>query len=326
MDFPILAYIGLSYACNMRCLHCYAKNKARNQFLTFEEIKSVIDELEEMFTCTIILGHGEPFLYPKILEVLEYIKNKKLNSVIMTNGSLIDNNIAERLREIKPLSICVSLDSVNQEIHDRIRQSNGAWIKAKNALLLLKEKGLKVKIASTIDILDPCRSFDLIEFTKQYNLDGIDFLTIRNESLKYHKKSISKYIEALHKLIATMITESNFKIKIHDPLILSHIDLDTLNDDFRDQFIDINRCTAGTRKISILPDGTITPCNLAPLHLGNIRTDSIANIWNESELLHKIRNSKTCFACPSSDHCQGGCLAFRKLNGEHFNRDNRCNF
>lgn len=309
----------------MNCVHCYAKNKSRSQFLNLDEVKAIIDELEKMFTCTIILGHGEPLLYPKFFEVLEYIKSKNLNSIIMTNGSLINENIASKLNEIKPLHICVSLDSVNQEIHDKIRQSNGAWIKAKNALLLLKKTGLKVKIASTIDILDPYRSFDLIEFAKQYNLDGINFLTIRNESFKYHKKSISNYMEALTKLANFMINDDDFQIKIHDPLILSHVKLDSLNEDFRDKFIDLNRCTAGISRISVLPDGSITPCNLVPLHLGNIRTDRIATVWYKSQLLQKIRNSKNCSSCSFSEYCQGGCLAFRKLNGEHFNRDKRCN-
>lgn len=282
-------------------------------------------KLEKMFTCNIILGHGEPFLYPKIFEVLEYIKSKNLNFIIMTNGSLINKNIVARLDELKPLDICVSLDSVNQEVHDKIRRSNGAWIKAKNALLLLKEKGLKVKIASTIDIINPFRSFGLIEFMKQYKLDGLNFLTIRDESLSYNKESISKYIEALSKLANIMIDEGDSKIRIHDPLILRYINLHALNENFRDKFIDFNRCTAGTSRISILPDGSITPCNLAPLHLGNIRTDSITKIWHESELLEKIRNSKSCSSCHFSEYCQGGCLTFRKLDGKYFNRDIRCN-
>jgi len=105
---------------------------------------------------------------------------------------------------------------------------------------------------------------------KQYDLDGINFLTIRDKSINCNKEAISNYIKAIKQLVKVMINEGNSKIRIHDPLILRHISLYALCKDFRDIFIDQNRCTAGTSRISILPDGNIAPCNLAPLQLARV--------------------------------------------------------
>jgi len=74
---------------------------------------------------------------------------------------------------------------------------------------------------------------------KQYDLDGINFLTIRDKSINCNKEAISNYIKAIKQLVKVMINEGNSKIRIHDPLILRHISLYALCKDFRDIFINI---------------------------------------------------------------------------------------
>ena len=82
-----------------------------------------------------------------IFEVLQKLKDSNILIDIMTNGSLIDETVARRLKEIlNPNTdvVQVSLDGPNSEIHDAQR-SVKIFEKAVNAIRLLKQNGIKVR-------------------------------------------------------------------------------------------------------------------------------------------------------------------------------------
>jgi len=320
---PTTVFLGLSYACNMKCQHCYARTRSRSLSLTFGEVTKIVDKLKELFTCNIILGHGEPFLYPQIFEVLDYIKKQGMNVVVMTNGLLVTNKIIAKLKDVPPHYLSVSLDYAAPHKHDRNRGVPGAWQAACNTITNLKKTGFRVKVASVVDPHNPYEFFDLVETAKQLNADGISFLTLRGSDTEYSDADFHLYINAMKELVKLMYTEGKY-IEVHDPLLLKYVSLDGFDEGMRDDFIDKNRCVAGTDILSILPDGTITPCNFVDLMVGNIRTQSIANVWENSAILQGIRNvkdNKECKICSAIDECAGGCFAFRS---RQFRRDSRC--
>ncbi len=100
--------VTLTRKCNLRCSFCYAKKAGYNETSTikYDDLKKIVDFCSDAKLKYIIFSGGEPTLYPKLIEILKYIKNKqhKILPTIATNGirledmdycgSLIENGIS----------------------------------------------------------------------------------------------------------------------------------------------------------------------------------------------------------------------------------------
>jgi radical SAM protein with 4Fe4S-binding SPASM domain len=68
-------------------------------------------------------------------------------------------------------------------------------------------------------------------------------------------------------------------------------------------------CAAGVSGLTIHADGTISPCRRMPIPLGNIRADSLREIWSCSPVLEALRDrtkySGKCGGCPRWSLCRG---------------------
>lgn len=87
--------ITLTRKCNLRCNFCYAKRTEyiEDNIIDYDDLKKVIDFCDEAQVKYIVFTGGEPTLYPRIFDILEYIKNKKhkMQVAIATNGILLKN-------------------------------------------------------------------------------------------------------------------------------------------------------------------------------------------------------------------------------------------
>ena len=120
---PISINLDLTVACNHRCSHCVdidMLNKGPKYEL--ETIKSSIDELVSRgLQSVILIGGGEPTLYRQFRELIEYLKQKRLQVGIVTNGTMLERVIEVAHLFEKPDWIRLSLDAATQasflEIH-----------------------------------------------------------------------------------------------------------------------------------------------------------------------------------------------------------------
>lgn len=330
--FPSVAYMGVSYLCNMKCDHCYALQQPRSKHLHLSEVKRVIDDLSELFCCTLIFGHGEPFLYKDFFDVLRHANSHRMNTVIMTNGTRIDDAVAERLSlpEYRPYRLYLSLDHYEEARHDRQRHVPGAYRAAIAGIKLLRSKGLDARISSTINVADPRPAEMWIKLCDELGVPGISLLTIRNKT-QHSKKQVLDYADVLRDLVGWMIARPDLEIMLHDPLLFRFVDAKRLPATLYEKLYQENKCTAGTERIAIQPDGTVTTCNLVsgPI-LGNIRDKSIIEIWNNSPYLqriqgrHSLDSLKGCESCRGYDECRGGCPAFSVESEMNLVRDARC--
>ncbi len=86
---PIVMHIMPTSVCNLKCKFCSVKDRKVHEILDLEKIiKPAIDELSKRGLKAVILsGGGEPMLYPKFSELVEYLSSKKLQIGLITNGT-----------------------------------------------------------------------------------------------------------------------------------------------------------------------------------------------------------------------------------------------
>lgn len=159
MDFPEYISFTLTNSCNLRCRMCgqwseegYISNRIKktNSIMKLEQWKKLVDEISNYRIRFILIRGGEPFLYPEINKLLEYINSKSIFISIDTNGTLL-RKYAEDLIRIGNMHITFSVDGP-EKIHDSVRGVKGYFKKIKENIDLLNEleKNNSYKISKSI--------------------------------------------------------------------------------------------------------------------------------------------------------------------------------
>ncbi|VEN74144.1 12,18-didecarboxysiroheme deacetylase [Candidatus Desulfarcum epimagneticum] len=153
--------------CNLKCVHCYAhaKNIHFGNELSTAQGKDLIDDLYDFGVPVILFSGGEPLIRPDMPHLAEYAVKKGMRAVISTNGTLIDSDMAKRLREIGLSYVGVSLDGM-QTINDRFRGVKGAFDGAVKGIENCMEAGIKVGLRFTMNRFNAYeipQLFDLME-------------------------------------------------------------------------------------------------------------------------------------------------------------------
>jgi len=166
---PVVVW-NVTRACNLRCIHCYAKadnNPAPDELSTEEGFK-LLEDLSRFGSPVILFSGGEPLVRPDILDLLNKAVSLGLRTVISTNGVLIDDLLAKELKKIGVSYVGISLDGW-KEVHDKFRGVKGAFEKVISAIEACKKENLKVGLRFTmskINAKEIPKVFELVENLK----------------------------------------------------------------------------------------------------------------------------------------------------------------
>ncbi|MGB7537824.1 MAG: radical SAM protein [Anaerolineales bacterium] len=139
-----------SRRCNLRCAHCGATKEKYAAELTTGQIRRTIDELAAMKVRMFAVTGGEPLLRTDCLDVLAYARTRGLKTGMATNGFLLDEAAADRIREAGVYSVQISLDGT-EPTHNRIRGNPRSFEKAVQAVeRLLRRRVPVLSVATTV--------------------------------------------------------------------------------------------------------------------------------------------------------------------------------
>ena len=118
--------LNFNNACNLRCKYCFTNSPkgdhVKKEYLDIKAIKKLADEADELGYFEFDLQGGELLLQPKkLFEVLEAIRPERFYMYLTTNGYYLDAEMAKKLADYKVSRVSVSIDSMDEKIHDEIR-------------------------------------------------------------------------------------------------------------------------------------------------------------------------------------------------------------
>jgi radical SAM protein with 4Fe4S-binding SPASM domain len=288
--------------CDLKCKHCYAHNFKDRLF--FEEIKKVMEDSKYLGASLCHLSGGEFFLREDFREIVNYACKIFPYVEITSNGQSLNSETCNFLKG-KISKLIISFEGPSAKINDEIR-GDGAFEKAKRGVLLAKEKGLKVGINFTITKLNVDLVNEMIEFARGLKVDFINFrrfipVGAGKEELEISPKEYMKLnleINKARKTDSSVALAGDPTRIILDPVLRAKTNF--------------AGCMAGIGLIAISPNGDITPCGYINYPVGNIKKDSLIDVWNNSEILSKLRNRDNlegnCKSCSNKLLC-GGCRA-----------------
>ena len=270
-------WLELTNRCNCRCLHCYGAfgypptNTILHE-LSFEEWKRIIDVIADAGGKAIQLIGGEPLLFQRICELLDYAHDRGISSIdVFTNGTLMTPSILEAIKRTNT-SVRVSLYGHDAPTHDGITQSSGSFSKLDHTLEQLRDLEIPTRIAVVLmhENQDDLEQIKAYIDKKGHRYTGFD--TVRKVR---HSEQLSHAATDASIIAERMMIKPSFCTSYTDFEINSHW----------------NSCWFG--KCSVSAIGDVMPCIFArDKKCGNIRSDSFVSILKNLLAFWRINKEK----------------------------------
>ncbi len=308
---PLVMSWNITRECNMKCSHCYinATDKKLDNELNTQEAKNLMDQIYQVSRPLLILSGGEPLLRSDIFELIRYGSKIGLKMGLGSNGSLIDEATARKLKDAGIATVSISLDSNIPEQHDEFRGVSGAWQKAVEACKALRRNNVLVQVNTTLTQQNYNQIDDIMTLAESIGVENFHlfFLVPTGRGTKIADISPRQYEEMITK---TFAKTANHTLNVRPSCAPQFMRIAKgMGLDMRQW---IRGCIAGMYYCRIYPNGDVTPCPYLPIKLGNVRQKSFKEIWFTSEIFQALRDPGAlkgkCGACEYRSLC-GGCRA-----------------
>jgi heme b synthase len=315
----------LTRNCNLFCAHCRgsATPDCYDDELTTEECFRLIDQILEVGKPIIILTGGEPLCRPDVTEIARYAVSKGLRVVMGTNGTLITEEVAKKLRDVSVSRVGISLDFPVAKLQDDFRGKEGAFNAAIKGIANARSAGIEVQINSTVTRLNVDYLEDLLSLALEVGAVAFHpFMLVptgRGKGLEEEELSPERYEQTLH-WIYDRQKELGDRI-FFKPTDVPHYMRVIKQRQKQGQGLDINHdeknritrgCLAGIGFCFVSYLGKVKGCGYLDVEAGDIKKDTFANVWHGSPLFQSLRDLSNlkgkCGACEYKRIC-GGCRA-----------------
>nr|WP_292539183.1 radical SAM protein [Methanothrix sp.] len=311
---PLLVGIELTSRCNLQCPHCAADSDRMGKSLPFDKVISIIDEAHRIGVKELPFGGGEALLYEKFFEVCEYALSKGLTVSITTNGILIPKKI-EQIIKLKrfniPFRVGVSLDGYTPEMHSYFRPKK-TFKCAIEAIELLREAEIPLSVQCVLHKNNVNNIPSFLQFLSSLDVSYVRFLSLI--PLGRGKNNIDKMFSP-EEVYSLLVEKKNWNKSFGNGVGFNMPWEFLINSPDK---CNPSPCEAGYLRLWINTNGDMYPCPfMAEVFIGNIYLDSISEVWLNSPILKKLRDTTqlkgACSSCYYREGCRGGCRALAQI-------------
>lgn len=152
---PISGSLELLPICNMNCEMCYVRlsreeMEAQGRMRSLDEWVAVGEQMKQAGVLFLLLTGGEPLLYPHFRELYLQLREMGMILTINTNGTLIDEEMAEFFGKYPPRRVNITLYGADETAYRELCHYPGGFEKVVHAVELLREHGVDVKLSSSV--------------------------------------------------------------------------------------------------------------------------------------------------------------------------------
>ncbi|HEY4001959.1 MAG TPA: radical SAM protein [Candidatus Xenobia bacterium] len=303
--------------CNLRCKTCgqwgetgYNLDKPlselRARTVSFERYCEMVDEIAHLRPFYYIWG-GEPFIYPKLVPLMAYMKEKGGFVGVVTNGTFLEAH-AQALVDMQLDQLMLSIDGT-PDVHDAIRKQKGCFDKLWRGLdAVLKARGERprpfVNILMTVsrdnvdnlvavaEMLQARGGIDL--FTVYYSWftsrgNGLHHTDVMEQRFGVTPTSWHGYL-FFQGLDTARLQQEVETLKARTwsfhPMLIPDLDIDQIPLYYGDptETFGYGGCIQPWIVTEIMPNGDVATCRDYPDYVcGNIKTESLLSIWNNEK-------------------------------------------
>lgn len=325
-------------ACNLKCIHCHAvSDQAGKDELSTDEAKKLIDGMASISEFrTLIYTGGEPLVRPDIFELLRHSQKAGLANIIATNGTLIDEEMAFKLKDHGVVCNAISMDAANPDVHDMVRNKPGCFDLTLRAIEATKKAGILLQINTTAMEYNIPHLPELIDFADasgagimlMYQLvavgrgEKIEKATLKKSANRYLSELIAEKQRNAETIIEPVAGPQYWPYLLEKKGIKDGRKLQLAGKVF-------HGCAAGRGFVYIKANGNVWPCPFVEVNAGNVRDKSFERIYRDAPVFQNLRQREKrlkglCGECNYKTVC-GGCRGrAHAYSGDYLAEDPRC--
>ena len=275
-NIPVSCSFELTWQCNLDCRFCYQYRKDANE-LNLDEIKGILSELASLGCLFLSFTGGEPLLRRDFWEIAQYAKSRNFALTLQTNGTLITQDFAVRIKQLNFFEVHISLLGAKAQTHDWLTQRTGSFDKAIKAIELLRAQDVRVNLKTTVVKQNFSELEDIDRIAARFRCQQVKVpvVSARNSG---DKAPCDYRIDDFQM--------KNFYSDIFKRNPKQRKDYESYAGE------EMVTCRAARTGFSISPVGEIYPCVGLPVPVGSLRQNSFSQIWNTSDFIRQIREVK----------------------------------
>lgn len=297
-EFLRSIHIEIANTCNERCVHCYIPHKYKINVMDSDLFYRIIEEGRQMNIIHVTLSGGEPLLHKDIVGFLRKCRELDLSVNILSNLTLLTDEIVDEMKKNPLLSVQTSIYAMNPVIHDGITKLQGSLQKTIDGLKKIMEAQIPVQISCPVMKQNKDDFVNVIRWGYDNNIfvavEPVIFAsydhTGDNLSNRLSLEEISKAFdyelaEGYAEIISNLAKEKE-SLKEDDPI-----------------------CSICRYSFCISVTGEVYPCvGWQSNVIGTLESQNLSEIWKNSDkikCLRKIKRKdfKKCVDCKDRGYC-----------------------
>ncbi|MCB8959821.1 MAG: radical SAM protein [Ardenticatenales bacterium] len=363
---PRLVFWETTAGCNLACIHCRritVADQLTPQDLNTAEAMALVDDIAAMGRSIFVLSGGEPLFRPDIFEIAAHASDAGLIVALATNGTLIDAEVAAKIKQAGIKRVSISFDGADAPTHDIFR-GQGAFDLALAGIQHLRDAGIPFQINTTVATHNVHQMPETLALARSLGAVALHlFLLVPVgcgvEIAEDKQISAAEYEDVLNWMYdAEMAGDIELKATCapHYFRISRQRQVEERREGiFRERPASMHRqkhagghpgghpgghanamnamtkgCLAGTGVAFVSHRGEIFPCGYLPLEAGHIRQQSFGDIWQESPLFASLRDPEqlggACGVCEFKMVCSGCRARAYGMTGDYLGEEPFCTY
>lgn len=297
-------HIELTSKCNERCIHCYIPHEEKDTDIAYDLMMNTLNQCKELGVMTLVFSGGEPMLHPNFCEFLKAAKDLDFNVTVLSNLTILNDEIIAALKYKHVSCVNVSLYSMNTKIHDEITTIKGSFEKTKNNILRLIDNNIAVQINCPVMKQNKNSFYEVIKWGEEHKCSVITDYVIMGRSNRTTDNLNNRLTKNDIKYVVEKIAENSivFQTNLKNQGVFT--ECKTLNADLNQRV-----CGVALSTMCMVSNGNIYPCAGWQQYVcGNIRNTSLREIWEDSPQVKylrglRLRDFEKCVNCEDYNYC-----------------------
>jgi AdoMet-dependent heme synthase len=352
---PFIVIWEVTRACALKCLHCRAEAQYTSdpRQLTFAEGKQLIDQISELDKPLFVFTGGDPLMRPDLFDLARYAIEERGLPVSMTPSATpkVTLEAVRRAKEVGLSRWAFSLDGSTADIHDHFRGTKGSYALTMRGIDYLKKLDIPIQVNTTVSRYNLEDLSAIAQKVQEMGavLWSVFFLVPTGRGMEKDMITAEEHEEVMRWLTEVQrvmpygvkATEAPHyrRVFIQEQRRLSDSDAG------KDLFSSAADAGLGAKRADLLgraPKGVndgdgfvfvshigdVYPSGFLPVVCGNVREQSLVDIYRNSPIMKQLRDRSLlkgkCSVCEFKQLCGGSRARAYALTGDYLESDPYC--
>jgi radical SAM protein len=336
---PMLVIWEATQACDLACIHCRASAQSQRDpgELTTEEGYRLLDEIRSFGEPLMVFTGGDPLKRPDLYDLIRYSVSIGLRTNVTPSATpLLTAKAIDAFQAAGVSRMAISLDGPDAASHDHFRGIPGTFDRAMFALRHARDIGLDTQLQTTVTRLNMYRLWEFADIAKEVRtrMWSLFFLIVTGRALANQDLKAAEY-EKVFEFLYNLSKTAPYGIKTTEAMHYRRYvaqrmkaDRGVQNQNAKDVAWRTAGVSDGKGFVFVSHTGEIFPSGFLPVSGGNVRRDSLTDVYRNSDLFRTLRDPTQrdgkCGWCEYQKVCGGSRARAYALTGDYLAADPRC--